>query len=52
MVPISSNPLPLQKWENLQQFLSKRNSPDTKLVGNIYSELESKLELQVKASMF
>jgi hypothetical protein len=47
IIPTSQQQLPMQKW---QQFLSARNqnqSPDTKLIGDIYKELETKLDLQV-----
>ena len=46
MVSASQTPLPTQKWENLQSFLSSKISPDTRLVGNIYSDLETKLDIQ------
>ena len=50
VVPASQQPLPMQKWQNLAQFLSAKNQnqkPDTRLVGDIYNELETKLDLQV-----
>jgi len=41
IVPASPNPLPLQKWQNLQNFLTSKISLPSNL-GNIYSELEAK----------
>lgn len=48
IVPTSKQQLPMQKWQTLTQFLKEQNQtrPDTRLVGDIYKELETKLDQQ------
>ena len=47
----------MQKWQNLTQFLAanqknQNQNPDTRLVGDIYKELETKLDQQVNVKNF
>ena len=47
----------MQKWQNLTQFLAanqknQNQNPDTRLVGDIYKELETKLDQQVNVKHF
>ncbi len=50
IVPTSKQQLPMQKWQTLTKFLNDQNQtrPDTRLVGDIYKELETKLDQQVQ----